>query len=84
MVLVRTDVSDKRIASVLRVDTISSLRTISAVASYANFVSRSLDLSTLKVAVTISSKTSILTGTTLCHIPEYGILPSHRLEGLTS
>jgi hypothetical protein len=42
------------------------------------------DFSTLKMQVIRSSETSVHTRTTQCHIPEDGILHSHRSESLKS
>jgi hypothetical protein len=45
-------------------------------------VPRSRILSTLKMEATHTSESSVLTRSTRCHIPEYGILHSHRRENL--
>jgi hypothetical protein len=50
----------------------------------ANSVPDSLNLSTLKMDVSCSSETAVLTRPTRCHIPEYGIIYSHPRENLKS
>jgi hypothetical protein len=77
--LVKIDISEKRIASVVRVEIISELGTTLAVTSKlkhtltANVVYSSLILSTLKSGAKFFSETSILTRTTWHHIPGDGI-----------
>jgi hypothetical protein len=62
MVLVRTDVSEERIASIIRVKRICEV------------VPSSLIVLNLLMEAIRSSETSVLTRATMCHIPEEGIL----------
>jgi hypothetical protein len=81
--LVRTDVSEKRVASIFRVQRIRYIRTTLAVAGsqpFANAALRSRVLSTLKMKATPSSKTSVLTRTTRRHIQENGTFHSDGSE----
>jgi hypothetical protein len=75
--LVRTDISEERTASIIRVTRISKRGTVTS-----NTVRSSLILVTLKMDVTRSSDMSVLTRATWRNISEDGILHSHRHENL--
>jgi hypothetical protein len=75
--LVRTDVSEKRTASVIRVESISELDTTLAVFSNKNTAKNHLE-------AIRSSETSVLTRATRRHIAEDGIPHSHNRENLKS
>jgi hypothetical protein len=83
--LVRTDVSEGSIASIIRVKSINELGTALAVTNNrsklrifllvnANVFPSSLILFTLMMEAIFSSETPVLTGTTRSHIPDDSIL----------
>jgi hypothetical protein len=84
--LVRTNVSEERIASTIRVTTIGELRTMLAVTSqHASVASYGCVLSspilvTLMMEASSFSVTSFLTTATRLNMPEIAILHSHRRE----
>jgi hypothetical protein len=83
--LIRTDVSEERIASIIRVTRMCKLGTTLASSVFqllvaVNVVPSSLILVTVMIEAIHSSETSILTGTTRRNIPEDCNLHSHRRE----
>jgi hypothetical protein len=82
--LIRTDVSEKLSASIMRVTRISELRSFRRLLVTANVVSVSPILVTLVMEALSSSETSILTRAIPRNFPEDGILHSHRRENLKS
>jgi hypothetical protein len=66
--------SEKRIASIIRVERTGELGTILAVTSDRSKMGRSAILVTLMMEAILSSKTSVLTSATWCNIQDEGIL----------
>jgi hypothetical protein len=81
--LVRTDVSEEHITSIIRVKRIA-LSSVLQLRVIAKIVLSSLILFTLMMEAICSSETSILTRAKRHNIPEYGILHSHRRKNLKS
>jgi hypothetical protein len=97
MALVRTDVWEELIPSIIKVTSIGELGTMLAVISNrntlrsvlqfvgnTNLVSSSSILVTLKMEAMSFSETSVLTRATRCNVQEDGIFLSHRSENLKS
>jgi hypothetical protein len=90
--LVRTDVSEEIITSVIKLKRISELGSMLVVTSYSvlqlsvtiNVVPNQWIVFTLMTEATHYSETSVLTKSTRRYIPEDGILFSHRHENLKS
>jgi hypothetical protein len=85
--VVRTDVSEERSASIIRMTRIDELQTTLALTSYrsaANVVSSSPILVILLMEAVRSSEKSVLTTATRRNIPEDGTLYSHRRENFKS
>jgi hypothetical protein len=76
--LVRTDVSEERISSIIRVTRIGELGTTLAVTSNRHKLRR--NTYTLMMKAILSSQTSVLTRVTRRNIPEDGIRHSHLRE----
>jgi hypothetical protein len=77
VVLVRIDVSEKRISSIIIITFSAFLLLVTA------NVPSSLILPILIMKAIGSSETPVLTRATRCHIPEDGVLHSHSREKLT-
>jgi hypothetical protein len=91
MALIRTDISEEPIATIIRVTRISELGTTLAIIRSvlrllvtANIVPNSPILITLMMEAIRFSETSVLTRATWPYISEDGILHSHRREKLKS
>jgi hypothetical protein len=86
--LARTDVSEERVASILKVESSSELGTTLAVTGTlihaAAVVPSSLSLSTFKMEVTRSSEASVRTKLKWCRIPDVSILHTHCQNNLIS
>jgi hypothetical protein len=79
--LVRTDVSEERIASIIRDKRVRELGILAVISNY-NIIPTSLILFPLMIDGIHFSETSVLTRATRRHMPEDSILPSHRCENL--
>jgi hypothetical protein len=94
--LVRTDVSEERIASIIKATRIGEVGTLAVARNIvflrrvfrllvtANVVPSSLILVTLMMVVICSSEATVTKRSTRRNNPEDGILQSHRRENLTS
>jgi hypothetical protein len=83
--LVRTDVSEEPGASFIRVTRIGELVFTAVTMTFLvsnEVIPNSLILSTLMAEAIRSSETSVRKRATRCHIPEGGIIHSHRRENL--
>jgi hypothetical protein len=84
--LVRTDISEERIASIIRVTQIGEIETTITVSAsaqaVANVVLSSPIIFVLLMQATGSSEALVLTRATRCNIPEYGIPQSNRRKTL--
>jgi hypothetical protein len=79
--LIRTDISEERVASIFRVERIREVGTTLAVSSRLAIPSSRI-VSTVKIEATLSSETSVLTRPARCHTPEDGILLNNFRENL--
>jgi hypothetical protein len=87
VLLARTDISEERIASIIRVERIGELRTTLLVTSNYKMLwttSDSLIFFTLMTEAVSTSETLLLTRATRSHMQEEYILRSHRLESIKS
>jgi hypothetical protein len=87
VVLARTDVSEERIASIIRITSIGELvflRRVLELLVTAIVVPSSPILATLIMEAIRSSETSVITRATRRNISENGILHSHRRETFKS
>jgi hypothetical protein len=84
--LIRNNVSEERIACIIRVESITLvfLRSVLQLLVIANIVPSALILSTLMMQAILSSETCALTGGTRYHVPEDDILRSHLRGNLKS
>jgi hypothetical protein len=83
--LVTNNISQERIASIIRATRIGVfLRSVLQLLVTANVVPSSPNDVILNMEPIRSTETSVLTRTKKCHIPEDGILHSHRRENLKS
>jgi hypothetical protein len=77
--LVRTDISDGRIASIISLTRFGELGTILAVTNNrCTLIRNTVSLVILMMEAIRCTETSFLTRGTWCHIPEYVIVHSHR------
>jgi hypothetical protein len=79
----RVDI-EEHIASIFRVEKFANEEAVRAGDSTAHAGSSLADFSTLKMEAICSSESSIHTRSTQRHIPDDGILHSHRSENLKS
>jgi hypothetical protein len=88
LTLVRTDISQELIASIIRVTKIGEyfifLRSVGRLPVTPNLVATSPNLVTLMMEALSSLQTSVVTRETARNIPEDGIIHSHRRENLKS
>jgi hypothetical protein len=83
-VLVRTDVPEERIASIIRVEEIRELETLAVTRKFASDFPTSLIISTLMMEAIRYLETSALTRAIRHHILEDGVLRNDRRENLKS
>jgi hypothetical protein len=83
VVVVRIGVSEESV-SIIAVKRNELGGTLAVTNVTANVPPSSLILFILMIEAILPSDTSVLIGTTLRHIPEYGILPTHSRENLRS
>jgi hypothetical protein len=82
LALVRSDISEKSIACIIRVKTISEPVTVASVLIQLVFIRSVLQL--LLLLTLFLASTSVLTRATRRHVPQNGILHDHRRENLKS